>query len=109
MPFWRGSEPGRAVELGRSVGALVRDITEWGETAEEALQEHCRLDERAAGNLARYVREQVESTVAFRPTGASSSVLPMSRTRVCILSPFGGRHTHRGRWPSPRTWKSNGR
>ncbi len=94
MPFWRGAEPGRPIEMGRQLGALVRDIAEWGVDAEEELHKSCGLDALAAGNLARYVREQVESTAAV----PSDRTIVVERFRdefgdwrVCILSPFGGR------------------
>jgi len=94
MPFWRGGEPGRRVELGRKMGALVRDIAAWGAEAEERLAEECGLDALAAGNLVGYVREQQAATAAL-PTDQSIVVErfrdEFGDWRVCILSPFGGR------------------
>ncbi len=92
MPFWHGDAPGRPVELGRALGATLREL---GGLRDEARLERLRaagLDENAAANLVAYLDEQREAT----------GVLPDDRTivverfrdeigdwRVCILSPFG--------------------
>ena len=93
MPFWHGDRPGRPLELGRAVGAFVRELR--SSTAEGAVAklrgEHA-LDELAASNLLQYLDEQAEAT----------GVVPDDRTvvverfrdeigdwRICILSPFG--------------------
>src|SRR4051794_10473774 len=91
VPFWKGDSVGRPVELGRAVGEFSR----WAIDQEpEALSEAGDLDEKAAGNLVAFLREQREAT----------RVLPSDQTivverfrdeigdwRLCILSPFGGR------------------
>jgi ATP-dependent Lhr-like helicase len=91
VPFWRGDQRGRPVELGRAIGAFSR----WAvDQEEETLVADYDLDERAARNLLEFLREQQEAT----------RVLPSDRTivverfrdeigdwRVCLLSPFGGR------------------
>ncbi|MBA2497664.1 MAG: DEAD/DEAH box helicase, partial [Acidimicrobiia bacterium] len=115
MPFWHGDGPGRPLELGRAVGAFVREMREAGEAAEQMLQASpvlCHPDHRGGGsghkeravaprygldplaarNLVQYLDEQAEAT----------GVVPDDRTivverfrdeigdwRVCILSPFG--------------------
>jgi ATP-dependent Lhr-like helicase len=93
MPFWHGDRPGRPLELGRAVGAFVREMRglDTG-VALERLRDHYALDEFAAGNVVQYLSEQSEAT----------GVVPDDRTivverfrdeigdwRVCILSPFG--------------------
>ncbi|MBA3802850.1 MAG: winged helix DNA-binding domain-containing protein, partial [Acidimicrobiia bacterium] len=93
MPFWHGDRPGRPLELGRSVGAAVRELRSLpsGE-ALDRLADHYRLDDMAAANLLAYLDEQAEAT----------GVVPDDRTivverfrdeigdwRVCVLSPFG--------------------
>jgi len=91
VPFWRGDSVGRPVELGRAIGAFVREAVEC-EPSE--LAKWTDLDERAARNLVTYLREQREVT----------RVVPSDRTvvierfrdeigdwRLCVLSPFGGR------------------
>ncbi len=95
MPFWHGDAPGRPLELGRAVGAFVREIG--GKPADEArtiLTSDYRLDEWAADNLLAFLEEEREAT----------GTLPTDRTivierfrdeigdwRMVLLSPFGAR------------------
>jgi ATP-dependent Lhr-like helicase len=92
-PFWRGDKPGRPLELGRALGALVRELRDAPEKAEAKLRAS-GLDERASSNLRAYLDEQAEAT----------GVVPDDRTivierfadeigdwRVCLLTPFGAR------------------
>jgi ATP-dependent Lhr-like helicase len=95
MPFWHGDALGRPVELGRAIGAFVRDIDSLEPAAAEArLRDDHFLDERAARNLLAYLAEQREAT----GTLPSDQVVVLERFRdelgdwrVCLLSPFGGR------------------
>ena len=93
LPFWKGDAPGRPVELGRALGAFVRELGALD--ARRARERGCAgagLDEWAAGNLLAYLDEQREAT----------GHLPDDRTivverfrdelgdwRVAIHSPFG--------------------
>ena len=93
MPFWHGDRPGRPLELGRALGAFVRELRELPPAkAHGVLRDDYALDELAAANLLQYVNEQAEAT----------GVVPDDRTivierfrdeigdwRVCVLSPFG--------------------
>ena len=93
MPFWHGDRPGRPLELGRALGAFVREMHDLDEPdALARLRDEYALDAFAAGNVAQYLGEQAEAT----------GVVPDDRTivverfrdeigdwRVCILSPFG--------------------
>jgi ATP-dependent helicase Lhr and Lhr-like helicase len=93
MPFWHGDRPGRPLELGRALGAFLREIRALDpDDAVERLGTRYALDPLAAGNVVQYLREQVEAT----------GVVPDDRTivverfrdeigdwRVCVLSPFG--------------------
>ncbi|MCP5026995.1 MAG: DEAD/DEAH box helicase [Actinomycetia bacterium] len=95
MPFWHGDGPGRPLELGRALGAFVREIrhdSRDGGQALDRLRDKHGLDPLAAQNLVGYLAEQAEAT----------GVVPDDRTivverfrdeigdwRVCILSPFG--------------------
>ncbi|MGW8567218.1 Lhr family helicase [Isoptericola sp. NPDC055881] len=95
LPFWKGDSPGRPAELGRAVGAFVRETDALLADDEERGRAGLRdagLDTWAADNLASYLGEQ------RRATGR----LPDDRTvvverfrdelgdwRVVIHSPFG--------------------
>ena len=94
MPFWHGDRPGRPLELGRALGAFVREIREraGGRRRRSPARRDHGLDELAADNLLQYLAEQAEAT----------GVVPDDRTivverfrdeigdwRVCVLSPFG--------------------
>ncbi len=95
MPFWHGDGPGRPLELGRAVGAFVREMGRLdGDAARATLQERYRLDVRAADNLASFLEEERTAT----------GTLPSDRTivveqfrdeigdwRTVLLSPFGAR------------------
>src|SRR5262245_25671574 len=62
MPFWKGDQPGRPVELGRAIGTRLRELTRAGrEGAAEQLAE-AGLDEWAVTNLLDYVDEQRDAT-----------------------------------------------
>jgi len=95
MPFWRGEGPGRPIELGRALGAFVRELGQRRDKpALEWLQQDYHLDPRAARNLLAYIREQQEATGEL-PTD-DTIVIERFRDelgdwRVCILSPFGAR------------------
>lgn len=93
MPFWHGDGPGRPIELGRAMGAFIRELQDLDPAAakERLLQRH-GLDELAASNVLGYLADQREAT----------GLVPDDRTivverfrdeigdwRVCILSSFG--------------------
>ena len=94
MPFWHGDQPGRPVELGRAIGALVRELRAVPRAAAiDRLVRHHDLDAAAAEHLLLYLDDQ-----------ASSGTIPDDRTiviercldelgdwRVCLLSPLGSR------------------
>src|SRR5690606_24109890 len=66
MPFWHGDRPGRPLELGRAVGAFLREVRALDpDEAIEQLGERYALDPFAAGNVVQYLREQVEATGAL--------------------------------------------
>ena len=95
MPFWHGDAVGRPIELGRAIGAFLREMEPMKPAAGIArLREDHALDERAARNLVAYLGEQI----------AVTGTLPTDRTivierfrdelgdwRVVLLTPFGGR------------------
>ncbi|MBE7187138.1 ATP-dependent helicase [Jatrophihabitans endophyticus] len=62
MPFWKGDQPGRPAELGRALGAFLREVA--GSTP-EAGAERARaagLDDWGTANLLQYLAEQREAT-----------------------------------------------
>nr|WP_311836094.1 ATP-dependent helicase [Cellulomonas fimi] len=94
LPFWKGDSPGRPAELGRAMGAWVRELGGLGTDAARADVERAGLDAWAADNLLTYLREQREAT----------GQVPDDRTivverfrdeigdwRVVIHSPYGAR------------------
>jgi ATP-dependent Lhr-like helicase len=98
MPFWKGDGPGRPLEFGRRIGALVREMRALPKQAALArlVTEH-DLDPNAAENLLQFLEDQQ----------AATGQVPDDRTiviervrdelgdwRVCVLTPFGSRiHT----------------
>jgi ATP-dependent Lhr-like helicase len=92
MPFWHGDAPGRPVELGRALGAFLRELSRLSDADARARAATAGLDEWAAANLVAYLREQQ----------AATTHLPDDRTivverfrdelgdwRLCVHSPFG--------------------
>jgi ATP-dependent Lhr-like helicase len=95
LPFWRGERPGRPIELGRALGAFLRELTSREE--DEALtwlKQTRPLDDLAAQNLIAYVRDQRAATGQV-PTDRTIVVErfrdELGDWRVCILTPFGSR------------------
>ena len=95
MPFWKGDGPGRPLEFGRRIGALVRELRALPKPAAltRLVAEH-DLDPGAAENLLEFLADQENAT----------GVVPDDRTiviercrdelgdwRVCVLTPFGSR------------------
>ncbi|MFJ6197149.1 ATP-dependent helicase [Micromonospora sp. NPDC092111] len=62
MPFWKGDQLGRPVELGRAIGARVRALLRQDDDAARAALRDGGLDDWAAGNLMAYLREQQAAT-----------------------------------------------
>jgi len=92
-PFWKGDKPGRPLELGRAMGALVRELRDAPGEAEEKLRAS-GLDERASSNLRAYLDEQAEATGAVpddRTIVIERFADEIGDWRVCILTPFGAR------------------
>ena len=95
LPFWRGEGPGRSVELGRAIGAFVRECAALPPAdVEPWLLDHTPLDRFAARNLAAYLAQERAATGAM----PSDSTVVVERFRdelgdwrICILTPFGAR------------------
>jgi len=92
-PFWRGDKPGRPLELGRALGALVRELRDHPDDAELRLTAS-GLDARASSNLRAFLDEQAEATGAVpddRTIVVERFADEIGDWRVCILTPFGAR------------------
>src|SRR5271165_2093624 len=94
LPFWHGDTPGRPAELGRAIGAKVRELAALPEAAAVSSLRAGGLDELAARNLVRYLADQ----------RAATGHVPDDRTlvverfrdelgdwRVVLHSPYGDR------------------
>ncbi len=95
MPFWHGDKPGRPLELGRALGAFVREIRDTPPAAAaDRLTGEMGLDAWAAENVLRYIREQAESGGAVpddRTIVVERFRDEIGDWRVCVLTPFGAR------------------
>jgi ATP-dependent Lhr-like helicase len=93
MPFWHGDRPGRPLELGRALGAFVREMREGDPgRAVASLMERDGLDQYAADNVVQYVLDQVEATGAVpddRTVVVERFRDEIGDWRLCLLSPFG--------------------
>ncbi|GIJ20230.1 ATP-dependent helicase [Micromonospora lutea] len=65
MPFWKGDQPGRPVELGRAIGARLRALLRQDAGEATATLRATGLDDWAAGNLLTYLHEQRAATRAL--------------------------------------------
>lgn len=95
MPFWHGDAIGRPIELGRAIGAFLRELEPMAPAAAvRRVREDHALDELAARNLVAYLGEQREVTGAL-PTDRTLIVErfrdELGDWRVVLLTPFGGR------------------
>ncbi|RNL49998.1 DNA glycosylase AlkZ-like family protein [Arthrobacter oryzae] len=92
LPFWKGDSLGRPVDLGRALGAFVRELSA---SDVGPATERCRasgLDDFAANNLIQYLAEQKLATEVV----PSDTTLVVERFhdelgdwRVVLHSPFG--------------------
>jgi len=93
LPFWHGDALGRPAELGRAVGAFVRELTRLDDDAARERARAAGLDEWAADNLLAYLREQQAAT-RHVPDDRTLVVErfrdELGDWRVVVHSPFGG-------------------
>lgn len=94
LPFWKGDAPGRPAELGRAVGAWVREVAALPDAGARARVEGAGLDPWAADNLLAYLRDQQEATGQL----PSDTVVVVERFRdelgdwrIVLHSPYGAR------------------
>jgi ATP-dependent Lhr-like helicase len=101
LPFWHGDAVGRPIELGRAIGAFVRETegdlargTRGRAAAAVRLHERHDLDELAAENLLAYLEEERDTAGAL-PTDRRVVVErfrdELGDWRIVLLTPFGGR------------------
>jgi ATP-dependent Lhr-like helicase len=92
VPFWHGDAPGRPLELGRALGAFVRELQQLSKPAATTRLAELGLDEWAITNTLAYLEEQ----------RAATGHVPDDRTiiverfrdelgdwRIAVHSPFG--------------------
>ncbi len=97
LPFWHGDAAGRPVELGRAIGAFVRELSALDATAATARLRKAGLDDWAASNTLAYLAEQRAAT--GHVSDDTTIVVERFRDelgdwRVALHSPFGARvHT----------------
>lgn len=92
LPFWKGDSLGRPVELGRAIGAFIRETSAASKAQALARCRTIGLDDYAANNLLGYLAEQAEAT----GTVPDDRTLLVERFqdelgdwRVVLHSPFG--------------------
>ena len=95
MPFWKGDGPGRPLEFGRRIGALVRELRALPKAAAltRLVAEH-DLDPGAAENLLQFLGDQEAATGQVpddRTVVIERCRDELGDWRVCVLTPFGSR------------------
>ncbi|OJY48641.1 ATP-dependent helicase [Pseudonocardia sp. 73-21] len=92
MPFWKGESIGRPLELGRAVGAFVREMSALGEEPARERAAAAGLDTWATDNLLAYLHEQRDAT---RHVPSDRTILverfrdELGDWRLVVHSPFG--------------------
>ncbi|HEY7329467.1 MAG TPA: DEAD/DEAH box helicase [Gemmataceae bacterium] len=96
VPFWRGENTGRSYDLGRAIGAFLRELAERLDqpTCLDWLERDFFLDPNAARNVRYHVGRQLRSAGCL-PTDRSL-LIEASRDhlgdwQVILLSPYGNR------------------
>ncbi|MGQ0573366.1 MAG: DEAD/DEAH box helicase, partial [Pseudonocardia sp.] len=94
MPFWKGESIGRPLELGRAVGAFVREMSAMDDEPARARATAAGLDAWATDNLLAYLHEQRTAT---RHVPSDRTVLverfrdELGDWRLVVHSPFGSK------------------
>ncbi|MGA8977813.1 MAG: ATP-dependent helicase [Pedococcus sp.] len=93
LPFWKGDQLGRPAELGRAVGAFVREVVGLSDAKARERVTAAGLDEWATDNLLAYLKEQKEAC-GHVPDDRTIVVErfrdEIGDWRVAVHSPFGG-------------------
>jgi ATP-dependent helicase Lhr and Lhr-like helicase len=94
LPFWHGDTPGRPAELGKALGAKVRELSALSPEAAVASLTASGLDPLAAGNLVSYLSDQRQAT-GHVPDDKTLVVErfrdELGDWRVVLHSPYGDR------------------
>ncbi|GAA3445159.1 ATP-dependent helicase [Planomonospora venezuelensis] len=94
LPFWHGDTPGRPAELGRAIGAFLRELSGADPETARARVRAAGLDGFAAANLLSYLSEQREAT-GYVPDDRTLLVErfhdELGDWRVVVHSPYGAR------------------
>ncbi|MGW3396462.1 Lhr family ATP-dependent helicase [Streptomyces hydrogenans] len=92
LPFWKGDQLGRPLELGRAVGAFLRELGALGEEDARLRLIAAGLDSWAADNVLAYLKEQREAC-GHVPDDRTILVErfrdELGDWRVVVHSPFG--------------------
>lgn len=92
LPFWKGDSLGRPVELGRAVGAFIREVSSASREDALARTKATGLDEWAANNLLSYLEDQKAATTQV-PDDKTLMVErfhdELGDWRIVLHSPFG--------------------
>ena len=92
MPFWKGDSPGRPAELGRALGAFLREVSAASPDEATARARAAGLDDWGTANLLAYLAEQREAT---RHLPDDRTILverfrdELGDWRLVVHSPFG--------------------
>jgi ATP-dependent Lhr-like helicase len=95
MPFWHGDRPGRPIEFGRRIGALMRELRAMPRSVAltKLVQDH-DLDPQAAENVLRFLVDQELATTEVpddRTIVIERVRDELGDWRVCVLTPLGSR------------------
>jgi ATP-dependent Lhr-like helicase len=92
LPFWHGDAPGRPIELGRALGAFVRDLQRRDTKSARSHLQSLGLDEWAVENTLAYLDEQRLAT-GHVPDDRTIVVErfrdELGDWRIAVHSPFG--------------------
>jgi ATP-dependent Lhr-like helicase len=94
LPFWHGDAPGRPVELGRALGAFLREVQALAPADRTRRLTEAGLDGNAAANLLQYLGEQLDATGSLpddRTIVVERFRDELGDWRLCLHSPFGAK------------------
>jgi ATP-dependent Lhr-like helicase len=94
LPFWHGDTLGRPVELGRALGAFLREVQDLPPEDRTRRLTEAGLDRNASANLLQYLGEQLDATGSLpddRTIVVERFRDELGDWRLCLHSPFGGK------------------